>query len=150
MEWNKDKSLWLSKICIKLFTIIMIVIAVFAPKIFAALIKVRVAYLGGTLPYFLISTYTACVPATIALSGLWRLLDNIEKGDVFIENNVQILRMLSWRCIFAGVICLISSVYYLPFMIIAAAAGFVGLLLRIVKNVFARAVEIKEESDYTI
>ncbi len=150
MEWNKDKSLWLSKICIKLFTITMIVVAVFAPKIFSALIELRVAYLGGTLPYFLISTYTLCVPAVIALAGLWRLLDNIDKGDVFIENNVQILRMLSWRCIFAGGVCFISSVYYLPFLIIAAAASFVGLLLRIVKNVFARAVEIKQDNDYTI
>lgn len=150
MDWNKDKSLWLSKICIKLFTVTMIVIALFAPKIFSALIQLRLAYLGGTLPYFLISTYTACVPATIALAGLWRLLDNIEKGDVFIDNNVQILRMLSWRCIFAGVICLVSSLYYLPFIIIAAAAGFVGLLLRIVKNVFARAVEIKQDNDFTI
>ena len=150
MDWNKDKSLWLSKICIKLFTIIMIVVAVFAPKIFSALIEVRIAYLGGTLPYFLISTYTLCVPATIALAGLWRLLDNIDKGEVFIENNVRILRMLSWRCIFAGGICLVSAVYYLPFIIIAAAAGFVGLLLRIVKNVFARAVEIKQDNDFTI
>ena len=150
MDWNKDRSLWLSKICIKLFTITMIVVAVFAPKIFSVLIEVRVAYLGGTLPYFLISTYTACVPAVIALAGLWRLLDNIEKGDVFIDNNVQILRMLSWRCIFAGVICLFSSSYYLPFLIIAAAASFVGLLLRIVKNVFARAVEIKQDNDFTI
>ena len=150
MDWNKDKSLWLSKICIKLFTITMIVVAVFAPKIFSALIEVRIAYLGGTLPYFLISTYTLCVPATIALAGLWRLLDNIDKGEVFIENNVRILRMLSWRCIFAGGICLVSAVYYLPFIIIAAAAGFVGLLLRIVKNVFARAVEIKQDNDFTI
>ena len=150
MDWNKDKSLWLSKICIKLFTITMIVVAVFAPKIFSALIEVRIAYLGRTLPYFLISTYTLCVPATIALAGLWRLLDNIDKGEVFIENNVRILRMLSWRCIFAGGICLVSAVYYLPFIIIAAAAGFVGLLLRIVKNVFARAVEIKQDNDYTI
>ena len=56
MDWNKDKSLWLSKICIKLFTITMIVVAVFAPKIFSALIEIRIAYLAGTLPYFLISS----------------------------------------------------------------------------------------------
>ena len=150
MEWSKDNSIRLSKIFIKFFTITMVVVAVFAPKIFSALIELRVAYLGGTLPYFLISTYTLCVPAVVALYGLWQLLDNISKGDVFIENNVQIMRMLSWRCIFAGGICFASAAYYLPFMIIAVAAGFVGLLLRIVKNVFARAVEIKEESDYTI
>ena len=150
MEWNKDKSVKLSKICIYAFATIMVVVAVFAPKIFGILIEKRISYLGGKLPYFLISTYTACVPATIALAGLYRLLDNISKGDVFVQQNVQIMRMLSWRCIFAGVICLFSSSYYLPFLIIAAAASFVGLLLRIVKNVFARAVEIKQDNDFTI
>ncbi len=150
MEWNKDKSVKLSKICVYIFRVLMVVIAAFAPKIFNALIRLRGYYLKGTLPYFLTSTYTACVPATIALLGLNRLLCNIEKGDVFIEENVAIMRKLSWRCITAGVIALISTAYYMPFLIIAAAAGFVGLILRVVKNVFARAVELQEYNDYTI
>jgi len=150
MEWNKDNSLRLSKICIYMFTVAMIIILLFAPKIFSVLIELRVNYLGGTLPYFLASTYIASIPAAIALAGLHKLLSNIEKGDVFIYRNVRILRMLSWCCIFAGVICLASSLYYMPFLIIAAAAGFVGLILRVVKNVFAQAVEIKNDNDYTI
>lgn len=150
MEWNKDQSVRLSKLCVKIFTLIMIVIAVFAPRIFRALISIRVHYLQGTLPYFLISTYTACVPASVALWGLDKLLGNIEKGEVFIAENVNIMRVLSWRCIVAAAICLISSSYYMPFLILAAAAGFVGLILRVVKNVFAQAVEIKEYNDFTI
>ena len=150
MEWSKDKSLRLSKICIYIFTALMIIIAAFAPKIFSALIEIRTSYLGGTLPYFLISTYTACIPASFALHGLYRLLDNIEKGEVFIHSNVGILRRLSWCCIAAGIICLVSAGYYMPFLILAAAAGFVGLILRVVKNVFAQAVELKEDNDYTI
>ena len=150
MEWNKDQSVRLSKLCVKIFTLIMIVVAVFAPRIFKALISIRVNYLEGTLPYFLISTYTACVPASVALWGLDRLLGNIEKGEVFIAENVNIMRILSWRCIVAAIICLISSSYYMPFLILAAAAGFVGLILRVVKNVFAQAVEIKEDNDFTI
>lgn len=150
MEWNKDRSVKLSRICVYIFTIIMILTAVFAPKIFSRLIEIRVSYLSGTLPYFLISTYTACIPARAALRGLNRLLGNIEKGEVFIEENVKILRMLSWRCIAAGIICLASTMYYMPFGIIAASAGFVGLILRVVKNVFAQAVEIKQDNDFTI
>ena len=34
--------------------------------------------------------------------------------------------------------------------VFAAAAAFVGLMLRVVKNVFAQAVAIKAENDYTI
>ena len=150
MEWNKDKSVKLSKICVYMFAVTMVVVAVAAPKIFGFLISKRTAYLGGTLPYFLVSTYTACVPATVALWGLNRLLTNIENGQVFIYENVNIMRILSWRCITAGIICLVSTSYYMPFLIIAAAAGFVGLILRVVKNVFAQAVEIKEYNDFTI
>ncbi len=150
MQWNKSKSLKLSKACVYIFTVTMVIVAVGAPRIFALLIEKRASYLGGTLPYFLVSTYTACVPATMALYGLYRLLDNIEKGDVFIQTNVKILRMLSWACILAAAICLVSAVYYLPFLILAVAAGFVGLILRVVKNVFAQAVEIKNDNDFTI
>lgn len=147
---NKDSSLKLSKICVYIFTVLMVVIRVFAPKIFSMLIERRTAYLGGTLPYFLISTYTACIPASAALYGLHRLLDNIDKDLVFIDKNMDILRLLSWCCIFAGLICLVSCVYYMPFLILAAAAGFVGLILRVVKNVFAQAVELQKYNDYTI
>ena len=38
----------------------------------------------------------------------------------------------------------------MPFLIVSAAAAFVGLILRVVKNVFAEAVRLKDENDYTI
>ena len=85
-----------------------------------------------------------------ALYGLWRLLRNISEGEVFIPENVSILRLLSWCCIAAGLVCLFSALYYMPFLIVSAAAAFVGLILRVVKNVFAEAVRLKDENDYTI
>lgn len=93
---------------------------------------------------------TAAVPAAAALYGLWRLLRNISEGEVFIPENVSILRLLSWCCIAAGLVCLFSALYYMPFLIVSAAAAFVGLILRVVKNVFAEAVRLKDENDYTI
>ena len=44
-----NASLKISIICVKVFTLAMIVIALFAPKIFSRLIEVRIAYLGGKL-----------------------------------------------------------------------------------------------------
>ena len=88
--------------------------------------------------------------APAALYGLWRLLRNISEGEVFIPENVSILRLLSWCCIAAGLVCLFSALYYMPFLIVSAAAAFVGLILRVVKNVFAEAVRLKDENDYTI
>ena len=96
------------------------------------------------------SAPTAAVPAAAALYGLWRLLRNISEGEVFIPENVSILRLLSWCCIAAGLVCLFSALYYMPFLIVSAAAAFVGLILRVVKNVFAEAVRLKDENDYTI
>lgn len=90
------------------------------------------------------------MPAAITLWGLRRLLRNIGAGAVFIAENTSILRCISWCCIAAGLVYLASALYYMPFLVLSAAAAFVGLLLRVVKNAFAEAVCIKDENDYTI
>ena len=38
----------------------------------------------------------------------------------------------------------------MPFMFVALAGGFVGMLLRVLKNVMQSAVELREENDLTI
>ena len=150
MDWNSDKSVRLSKFCVYLFMALLVILCAGAPWIFRWLIAVRAMDLKESLPYFLISTYTVAVPAAAALIDLRQLLRNIGAGDVFMEKNVAILRRLSWYCIAAGLICLVSAVYYMPFLLLAAAAAFVGLILRVVKNVFAEAVRLKTENDFTI
>jgi hypothetical protein len=35
-------------------------------------------------------------------------------------------------------------------VLVAAMAGFIGLILRVVKNVFEIAVSIKDENDFTV
>ena len=148
--WNKDKSLALSIWCVRLFTVIMVAVWFLAPSLFSHLIQLREEYLAGALPFFLASTYTASVPASAALWLLHGLLSSIAAGKVFIPQNVRRLRGLSWCCILAGLICLASACYYLPFLLLATAAAFVGLILRVVKNVLEQAVAIKTENDYTI
>mgnify|MGYP002678029686 CR=1 FL=1 len=145
MNWNKDKSVKLSKFCVCLFMLILAGVCIGAPWLFRLLIRLRVQDLAGKFELFLVSTYTAAVPAAAALYGLWRLLRNISEGEVFIPENVSILRLLSWCCIAAGLVCLFSALYYMPFLIVSAAAAFVGLILRVVKNVFAEAVRLKGE-----
>lgn len=149
MNWNRDKSVRLSKCCVFIFMILFVLICIFAPQIFSWIIS----FGSGSekqLGYFLATVYTGAVPAALALWDLRKLLKNISNGDVFIENNVAILRRLSWYCIAAGLICLVSTIYYPLFLVISVAAAFIGLILRVVKNVFAQAVLIKDENDYTI
>ena len=57
---------------------------------------------------------------------------------------------MSWCCLAAGLIFLVSSFYYPAFFALCAAAVFMALILRVIKNVFAQAEEIKKENDYTI
>lgn len=84
MNWNKDKSVKLSKFCVCLFMLILAGVCIGAPWLFRLLIRLRVQDLAGKFELFLVSTYTAAVPAAAALYGLWRLLRNISEGEVFI------------------------------------------------------------------
>lgn len=98
----------------------------------------------------LATIYACCVPALAALACLDRLLNNIKKEDVFIQKNVALLRLISWCCFAVSIILAISGFYYILFLIVAVAAAFFGLILRVVKNVIEQAVIIKSENDLTI
>ncbi|MEG0803373.1 MAG: DUF2975 domain-containing protein [Pygmaiobacter sp.] len=148
--WNKDKSIALSLFCVRLFAVIMVAAWFLSPSLLTRLIEFRESYLGGTLPYFLITTYSASVPAVFALWNLYGLLRSISAGFVFTDENVKRLCILSWCCIAAGLICMTSALYYLPYLVLAVAAAFVGLILRVVKNVVEQAVALKNENDFTI
>ena len=82
--------------------------------------------------------------------SLLRLLFNIKKDEIFINANVKYLRLISWCCFVVAIITFVGGVFYVPFLLIAVAAAFVGLMLRIVKNIMQNAVEINEENELTI
>ena len=150
MTWTRDNSLKLSKFCIYIFAACGILLCIFAPFMMNLLISYRPDILQDKQPFLYASIYSLAVPAFLALHRLYLLLDNIDKKLIFVENNVAILRSLSWYCILAGVISLVSCLYYPPFFIIGVLAAFVGLILRVVKNVFYEAVLLKNENDFTI
>ena len=94
----------------------------------------------------------ACAALAIGmLVSLYKFLRRIEKGEVFVPENVTALRRISWCCAGAAVLCLAAVfICYRPFAVLAAAAGFMALLVRVLKNAFAQAVRMKNELDYTI
>lgn len=142
--WNQKRSILLSKCCVILFAAGMAGVAVKA--------RFLVFFLGlNTEPgHFLITVYTGCVPASILLWNLFFLLHRIERDEVFVPRNVESLRRISWSCIAGGLICFVSGFYYIPWFVVALAAAFMGLIVRIVKNMVAQAVELKSDSDFTI
>lgn len=149
--WNETKSLTLSKICVKLFMVLLIGLGVTAPFWLKSLLAFYSELgLEGFYGYFLTTIYACCVPAAFLLYHLYRLLNNIGEDQIFNEENIRHLRVISWCCIAAGLICLVSGLYYLPWLLLAVAAAFIGLILRVVKNVIQLAVVLKNENDYTI
>ena len=66
------------------------------------------------------------------------------------QGNVTILRILSYCCIFVGIEYVVFGHKYISMLFFAFAALFIGLILRVIKNVFDKAIELREENDYTI
>lgn len=150
MKWTRNNSIRLSKVCIWLFAAAGAVCMLGLPSVLGGIVSRRGLEPGYGRMCFLVSFYTLLVPAVTALICLYRLLNNISRNKIFVKSNVRNLRWISWACYLAALISLISVSYYRPFFVLSAAAGFMGLILRVVKNVFAEAIAIKEEHDFTI
>lgn len=146
--WSAKKSILLSKICTAVVFTVALFCIVTVPWLdwflFATGIEqpfyglfVATLELGGVLALFL-------------LAQLFTLLKNIGRDEVFTKSNVNLLRYISWCCFAGAIITFASGFYYVPWFFVAAAAGFVGLIVRVVKNVIAKAVIIKEENDLTV
>ena len=69
---------------------------------------------------------------------------------MLVSENVSAMRGLSWCCVAVCVITGVAGIFYFPFFFVFAASGFFALILRVIKNVFAYAVDVKDENDYTI
>ena len=95
--------------------------------------------------------YYACAP--VVLFALWNiewLVRRILAGEVFIPNNVRRISRLRWCCLLVSLICLPATFFYLPLLFMVVIMGFLGLVVSVVANVMAAAVEIREENDMTI
>ena len=97
--------------------------------------------------------YACLLFGIVALVILLRLLIEIRRGEVFTVGNVRRLRLISY-CGFAIMLaCLLGAIVAAPrpvFFFLATIAGFLGLLMRVIKNVIDAARLLKEDADYTI
>lgn len=148
--WNGKKSISLSKFCVLIFMVMLIGTDLSAPWIVQRFLVFSRADLVGTKAFFLTTIYFGSVPAAVLLFCLYRLLYRIEIEQIFITSNVECLRRISWSCFAGSVICLVSVSYYFPWIFVAVAAAFMGLIVRVVKNIVAQAVELKNEVDFTV
>lgn len=104
--------------------------------------------LGRT--FSLISAYCIVLDMMLADGLLFFLLLRVRKGEVFTDRSVSLIRGVSWCCL---ALCLpfgVLGIYFQLAWIVCFLAVFLGLCLRICKNAFEVATEMKQENDLTI
>ncbi len=154
--WNRRKSETLSIAVCFIFTAILtagLFLGPWAVKLWFTVYRgwdANGEAMENMLTLFSACFYPCAVFAYITLYSLIKLLFNIKKDAIFIGSNVSYLRRISWCCFAVAAITLVGGVFYIPFLCVAVAAGFVGLMLRVVKNVMESAVQIKAENELTI
>lgn len=154
--WNRKSSVTLSIIVCFIVAVILTVGLFFGPWAVKMWFTVYRGWSDGGLALkSVITLFCACyypssVFAYITLYSLLKLLFNIKNDEIFITANAKYLRHISWCCFAVAIITFVGGIFYIPFGFIAVAAAFVGLMLRVVKNVMQNAVEIKSENELTI
>ena len=142
---SKNASVTLSLICCALGFLGLIALAVAIPY---GLPEGK----GGMLENLMLSiSYLMLVPVAVANVFLVKLLLLVKKHLVFTDTAVSCLRTISWCCFLEAAMCLVSTVmFYRIHLALFFVAGFLGLVLRVVKNVIEEAVALKNENDFTI
>lgn len=154
--WNSKKSAVFSIAVCFILVFALLVFIFFGPWIFEFYMTAYRGFKPGGEALAMLKTvfascfYPSAIFAAIILYSLIKLLFNIKAEKTFIGENVTYLKVVSWCCFVIGVITLAGAFFYMPFGFVALAGGFVGMLLRVLKNVMQSAVELRQENDLTI
>ena len=148
--YNKYKSNVVSIIATFVFAVFVIAAAAMLPLFVKLYLGDGYENMTAVKTALFICLYGAAVPSLLISYLLLRILFNVRKNVVFDRVNVKYCRYISWCC-FAVCAFFFALGFFIPFsFVIAFAAGFIGLVVRVVKNLFNEAVDIKEENDLTV
>lgn len=147
--WNNKKSAFVSLVCVYVFMAVLVVCIVLTKLIVESYISwgARPETLFNVLRY---SIYASSIPAAVVLVALRQLLTNIVKDKIFIKQNINCIRVISYSIVAFALITFVCGFFYMPYFIISLAAAFMSLIIRVIKNVMAAALEIKSENELTI
>ena len=130
-----------------LFCVLLLVLMIFGPK----LLSQYFGYLVDSLTKkVLLAFYLCCPAAWAALVSILKLMTNIIQEKIFIPQTVFLMRLLSWCCAYVSLVCLVFGFYWAPLFVFALGAAFMTLILRVLKSVMQRAVDLRAENDLTI
>ena len=155
MKWNNHKSVTITKYLIIIIQLSIVGLAIFGYwfsnnyKMYGSFRILRTS-LDKYLLLFIFSSYFVLLVGFYIMSNLSKLVNNIDEEEIFTLENIQLLRYISWACFVISLVGLLSTFYYYAWFVIFVVGIFMGMLLRVIKNVFSRALEIKEENDLTV
>lgn len=107
--------------------------------------------------YLIIPFYIAVPAGYAALICLDKLLNNLKRDIVFDKKNVALLNRIAYYCLFAAAVSAVSFVVIAvvyksieTLIMLGMGEAFMALVVRVVSNVFKKAIEIKEEHDLVV
>ena len=154
--WNKEKSTTLSLAVCYFFTALLITGLFLGPWAIRMWFQLYRGWEAGSdglrqlVKIFNCCFYPSAPFGFVTLYSLIKLLLNIRKGEIFIVSNVRNLRRISWCCFIEAGLLLVGVTYFFMMPVLSFVVGFLGLVLRVVKNVIEEAVALKNENDFTI
>ena len=110
--------------------------------------RANISQCGRTLS--LICAYGIVLDMMLADIMLFFLLLRVRRGEVFTDCSVALIRGVSWCCLFLCIPFGFLGIYFQLSWIVCLLAVFLGLCLRVCKNAFEVATEIKQENDLTV
>lgn len=156
LKISRKMSITLSMIIAAAFFVVCVSGVFVMPKLVEMLIDLpdnignRGAIADGERILILIIAYAILTVTIVAVVMMFLLLMRVYHGQVFTPQSVGFIRGVSWCCFLLCLFFGVLGTYFQLSIIVALAAIFLGLCLRVVKNVIEEATEIKMENDLTV
>ena len=150
---NPNISVIISLVLAIITMAFIIVMAVFIPSLVDFYVDVTgkaEQFSALEITQIKIILYVILLPAIIADASLLFLLKLVAKEKVFTSVSVYLLRLISLCCFAEVIIFGALAIFFLLALVVSFAALFLGIVLRVVKNVIEEATAIKLENDYTV
>ena len=146
---NSELSAKCTKWCCRILALVVIIMIFAFPAVLGWFRLLR--HLSDTACAVVMASFYLCVP--VVLYALWsmdRLVCNILKKKVFVEENVCYIRRIRWCCAGVSGLCIVPAWFYPPLALMVIIMAFLALVVSLVKNIMAAAVELREENDLTV
>ena len=156
LKISRKLSVGLSILLAVLFMIALVIGAFILPWLVQTLIDIpdnsgirQNITVGGRVLVMGVS-YGLLAVCALADVLLFVLLLRVRKGLVFTAQSAALIRGVSWCGIVLGLLFGVLGIYFELALALAFAGFFLGLCLRVVKNVIEEATAIKEENDLIV